>query len=64
MNDYTACRVCGCTDDNPCTDDDGIPCAWLQPDLCTSCAGQAEPAVRLFSEAEATRIIRAMRAGH
>jgi hypothetical protein len=23
------CRVCGCTDETPCRDDDGNPCAWV-----------------------------------
>jgi hypothetical protein len=63
MNQSTECRVCGCTDAHPCIDDDREPCAWFEPDLCTMCAGQPEPAVRTFTEAEARQIIRAMRAG-
>ena len=63
MNDYAECRVCGCTDENPCFDEDGEPCAWLEPDLCTLCASRPEPAVRTFTEAQASQIIRAMRAG-
>jgi hypothetical protein len=30
----TMCRRCGCTDDHPCP----IPCSWLEPGLCSSCA--------------------------
>lgn len=63
MNEYTACRVCGCTDEDPCIDGDGLPCAWAEPDLCTICAGKPEPTLRVFTEAEAAQIIRAMRAG-
>jgi hypothetical protein len=33
------CRVCGCTDDHACiTPESGIPCSWLEPDLCSACA--------------------------
>ena len=32
------CRVCGCTDSNPCTDGNGQACHWVKPDLCSSCA--------------------------
>jgi hypothetical protein len=28
------CRVCGCTDDDPC--DEG--CEWVEDDLCSACA--------------------------
>jgi hypothetical protein len=28
------CRVCGCTEREPCNP----PCGWLEVDLCTSCA--------------------------
>jgi ParB family chromosome partitioning protein len=34
------CRVCGCTDEAAC-DDDGQPCHWVEPDLCSACAGKA-----------------------
>lgn len=30
------CRVCGCTEYDPCED----VCGWAEPDLCTSCAGE------------------------
>ena len=37
------CRVCGCTDDDPCITTDRatglpMPCAWREPDLCSACA--------------------------
>lgn len=33
-----ACRVCGCTDDNACQGG----CWWVEPDLCSACADDAE----------------------
>ena len=33
----TACRGCGCDDDNACLDDAGQPCSWAEPGLCTAC---------------------------
>jgi hypothetical protein len=29
------CRVCGCTEFDPCRD--ALPCAWVGPDLCDLC---------------------------
>lgn len=29
------CRVCGCTDDNPCFIDEDTPCGWAAPGLCS-----------------------------
>ena len=38
----TKCRSCGCTDLNACWDDKtDTPCFWVEPNLCSSCAGQA-----------------------
>lgn len=31
------CRVCGCTDQYGCPEG----CYWVEPDLCSSCAGDA-----------------------
>lgn len=31
------CRVCGCTDDKACLDENGEPCWWVQEDLCSHC---------------------------
>lgn len=38
------CRQCGCTDDNACIDTDELPCSWVEPDLCSKCAGTRDPA--------------------
>ena len=32
------CRVCGCTETTPCNTPEG-PCFWVEPDLCSACAG-------------------------
>jgi hypothetical protein len=33
------CRVCGCTDWEPCIDEQsGEPCHWAGEDLCSQCA--------------------------
>lgn len=31
------CLVCGCTDDNACVDEFGVPCHWCKDDLCSAC---------------------------
>ncbi len=38
------CRLCGCTDETPCVDDEGLPCAWAneQHTLCTGCVGERQ----------------------
>lgn len=35
------CRECGCTDDDchGCIERTGLPCQWVQRDLCSACAG-------------------------
>ncbi len=35
------CRVCGCTDNDcsQCVEKTGEPCHWVEPDLCSACAG-------------------------
>lgn len=30
------CRGCGCTDLEACLVD-GVPCSWVEPDLCSAC---------------------------
>ena len=37
------CRVCGCTDDDcyDCYVRTGAPCCWVEPDLCSACAGES-----------------------
>jgi hypothetical protein len=34
-----SCAGCGCSDDDPCFDEDDMPCAWAdqQHTLCTEC---------------------------
>lgn len=38
------CRVCGCTDERACVEmdllGDCIPCHWVEPDLCSTCADE------------------------
>lgn len=36
----TACRECGCTDDDcsNCIERNGMPCHWVETDLCSACA--------------------------
>lgn len=34
--DERKCRVCGCTEIDPCVTD-GVPCHWLEEDLCSAC---------------------------
>lgn len=35
-----SCRSCGCTDDDcsGCVERTGVPCFWVEPDLCSACA--------------------------
>ena len=33
------CRVCGCSDFEACQTPTG-PCHWVEPDLCSACAGR------------------------
>jgi hypothetical protein len=35
------CKRCGCTQEKPCTP----PCAWMLPNLCTSCLTPEEAAI-------------------
>jgi len=41
-----ACRECGCTDldCSGCIAKTGTPCHWVEPDLCSACAGDREAA--------------------
>lgn len=36
------CRACGCDDFNACEMDDGTPCWWVEPDLCSACSDGLE----------------------
>ena len=31
------CRGCGCTDDRACIGAGGVPCHWVEEDLCSVC---------------------------
>lgn len=37
-----ACRLCGCTQDHACYDEERGACAWASADVCTHCAGTAK----------------------
>ena len=39
LDEQQRCRECGCTDLGACEGEDGLPCAWVEDDLCTACAG-------------------------
>lgn len=32
------CRICGCSEFDACVDALGMPCRWVEEDLCSSCA--------------------------
>lgn len=62
------CRVCGCTDLEPCISEGGETCAWIECDLCDFCDDAAafqldhpdvvdEPLVELYSESDLNREI-------
>lgn len=64
-----ACRVCGCTENDPCLDEMGTPCGWApkafhgDEPLCDFCAAFASTAIvavaeRGVSMAELVRRIR------
>lgn len=55
------CRICGCTDTEPCIDSGGNTCAWAEYDLCTACDPETDifeeqPRVQLYSEADLRRL--------
>lgn len=57
------CRGCGCSDNVPCIDEFGQPCAWVvgRGALCSFCAEDADQAaglVQVYSEGEATEFLR------
>jgi len=39
MQEKKKCRVCGCTEDNcqQCVEKTGMPCHWVEDDLCSAC---------------------------
>ena len=34
------CRVCGCSEFDPCFDENNEPCYWVEEDLCSACQGK------------------------
>ena len=38
------CRVCGCTDEDcsKCIERKGVPCVWVDEDLCSACASDID----------------------
>jgi hypothetical protein len=36
------CRICGCTEEKACLSG-GVPCHWVEPDLCSACATATGP---------------------
>ena len=58
------CRVCGCTDSEPCIGTNGETCAWSEVGLCDFCADvdADAPMVQLYSEGDLNRVL-AARAG-
>lgn len=42
-----SCRECGCTDNDcsECVARTGMPCMWIETDLCSACADDEEPCV-------------------
>ena len=39
VDDVVSCRVCGCTEEQACTDPRSPfgTCWWVEPDLCSAC---------------------------
>lgn len=52
------CRICGCSDFNACVPPTGVPCHWVQPDLCSNCAAFRKARVRRFGAKRACMLIR------
>lgn len=49
-----ACELCGCTDARPCLGEpSGEPCHWVEPNLCSACAGPQDEEDLLSSTQEA-----------
>lgn len=38
-----SCDVCGCTDNDACVNELGEACYFVQPGLCSACAGRTFP---------------------
>lgn len=46
------CRACGCHDWSACYGELTGPCWWVEPDLCSACAGLQPDAEREFNMRE------------
>ena len=55
------CRVCGCVDLRACVTAAG-PCYWVEPDLCSACAGKEYQAGRMTLTAESVAVLQSMAA--
>lgn len=53
VSDVRRCRVCGCTDADcsSCVERTGMPCSWVEPDLCSACEERPEADVDLQAAA-------------
>lgn len=47
------CRACGCTNDDcsQCVAKTGVPCHWVEPDLCSACAPETRDVVLIDPKA-------------
>lgn len=43
-----SCRVCGCTEFDACIDRNGVPCHWIEWNLCSRCATTSRSPVRVL----------------
>ncbi len=56
------CRVCGCTEFEPCISDGGETCAWIEEDLCDFCDAETDGRmVKVFSEGDLNAVLAARR---
>ena len=44
------CRVCGCTQNNPCYHPDHGYCFWVEPDLCSHCASIEQGGLGIYDD--------------
>lgn len=44
------CRVCGCTDINPCYHPEHGYCYWVEPDLCSHCASIEQGGLGIYDD--------------
>jgi hypothetical protein len=60
--DERFCRVCGCDDLHACVSDAGVPCHWVEDDLCSACAFKGQR-VQIYTEAQASAYLRGRKGG-